>query len=90
MMDSMRKAFSFEGNMEGAKAAGMEQSVRLNMIRERLRRKAEANAAARTTSMNTPLNTTEPSYTDEQLIEEFASVVPGGKKGGNNKKHSKK
>ena len=90
MMDSMRKAFSFEGNMEGAKAAGMEQSVRLNMVRERLRRKAEANAAARTTTMNTPLNTTEPSYTDEQLIDEFASILPGGKKRVNNKKQAKK
>lgn len=91
MMDSMRKAFSFEGNMEGAKAAGMEQSVRLNMVRERLRRKAEANAAAKATassSAQVPVNTTEPSYTDDQLIEEFASILTGGKKG--SKKHAKK
>jgi hypothetical protein len=92
MMDSMRKAFSFEGNMEGAKAAGMEQSVRLNMVRERLRRKAEANAAAKASSASTgtqvPANTTEPSYTDDQLIEEFASILTGGKKG--SKKHAKK
>ena len=91
MMDSMRKAFSFEGNMEGAKAAGMEQSVRLNMVRERLRRKAEANAAAKSSnaSAQAPVNTTGPPLSDDQLIEEFASILTGsGKK--NTKKQSKK
>ena len=93
MMDSMRKAFSFEGNMEGAKAAGMEQSVRLNMVRERLRRKAEANAAAKSSSASAqvPVNTTGPVLSDDQLIEEFASILTGtGKKGVNNKKQTKK
>jgi hypothetical protein len=92
MMDSMRKAFSFEGNMEGARAAGMEQSVRLNMVRERLRRKAEANAAARAASGSAgtpvPVPASTPSLSDDQLIEEFASILTGGKK--NNKKESKK
>ena len=91
MMDSMRKAFSFEGNMEGAKAAGMEQSVRMNIVKERLRRKAEANAAAKAanTKSNTqvPVNTG-PSLSDDQLIEEFASILTSGKK--NNKKQDKK
>jgi hypothetical protein len=95
MMDSMRKAFSFEGNMEGAKAAGMEQSVRMNIIKERLRRKAEANAAAKTAAVpsgvHAPTNTTGPALTDDQLVEEFGSIlVDNGKKGGNNKKHTKK
>lgn len=91
MMDSMRKAFSFEGNMEGAKAAGMESSARMNIVKERLRRKQAENAAAKAASSNTqvPVNTSEPSYTDEQLIEEFASILTAsGKKG--TKKHAKK
>jgi hypothetical protein len=94
LMNSMRKAFSFEDNMEGARAAGMEQSVRLNIVKERLRRKAEANAAARSASVNTnqvPVNTTVAPFTDEQLEEEFTSILSnGGKKSGNNKKHGKK
>jgi hypothetical protein len=92
MMDSMRKAFSFEGNMEGAKAAGMEQSVRMNIVKERLRRKAEANAAARASvpsgGSQVPVNTTGPVLSDDQLVEEFASILTGGKK--NNKKQTKK
>jgi hypothetical protein len=91
MMDSMRKAFSFEGNMDGAKAAGMEQSVRMNIVKERLRRKAEANAAARanasTGGAQVPVNTTGPVLSDDQLVEEFASILTGGK---NNKKQAKK
>jgi hypothetical protein len=93
MMDSMRKAFSFEGNMEGARAAGMEQSVRMNIVKERLRRKAEANAAAKaaSTTSHVPVNTTAPALSDDQLIDEFASILTGGgKKGGNNKKQTKK
>ena len=95
MMDSMRKAFSFEGNMDGAKAAGMEQSVRMNIVKERLRRKAEANAAAKasapTGGSHIPVNTTGPVFSDDQLVEEFASILmSGGKKGGNNKKQTKK
>ena len=82
MMDSMRKAFSFEGNMEGARAAGMEQSVRMNIVKERLRRKAEANAAAKaaSTTSHVPVNTTAPALSDDQLIDEFASILTGGGK----------
>jgi hypothetical protein len=91
MMDSMRKAFSFEGNMDGAKAAGMEQSVRMNIVKERLRRKAEANAAARANTSSggaqVPVNTTGPVLSDDQLVEEFASILTRGK---NNKKQAKK
>jgi len=87
----MRKAFSFEGNMEGAKAAGMEQSARMNIIKERLRRKAEANAAAKNNAVQVPANTTVPAFTDDQLVEEFGSIlVNNGKKSENNKKHAKK
>lgn len=91
MMDSMRKAFSFEGNMEGARAAGMEHSVRMNIVKERLRRKAEANAAAKaaSTTSHVPVNTTAPVLSDDQLIEEFASILTGGGKK-NNKKQTKK
>jgi hypothetical protein len=92
MMDSMRKAFSFEGNMEGAKAAGMESSVRMNIIKERLRRKQAENAAkASTQAAQVPVNTTGPSLSDDQLVEEFASILTGGgKKGSSNKKNAKK
>ena len=98
MMDSMRKAFSFEGNMEGAKAAGMESSVRMNIIKERLRRKQAENAAkASTQGVNSgqvgqvPVNTMGPSLSDDQLVEEFASILTGGgKKGSSNKKNAKK
>jgi hypothetical protein len=98
MMDSMRKAFSFEGNMEGAKAAGMESSVRMNIIKERLRRKQAENAAkASTQSVNSgqvgqvPVNTMGPSLSDDQFVEEFASILNGGgKKGSSNKKNAKK
>ena len=44
MMDQMRKIFSFE-DMASAKAAGQEQSARMAIIKERLRRKAAENAA---------------------------------------------
>jgi hypothetical protein len=73
----------------------MEQSVRMNIIKERLRRKAEANAAAknlaRASGVQPPINTCSPALTDGQLVEEFGSIlVDNGKKGGNNKKHTKK
>jgi hypothetical protein len=63
------------------------------MVRERLRRKAEANAAAKSsnTSTQVPVNTTGPALSDDKLIEEFQSILMGsGKKGGNNKKQTKK
>jgi hypothetical protein len=91
MMEAMKKTFGFE-DMDAARAAGQEPTARMSIVRERLRRKAEANAAAKAGSASTgtqvPVNTTEPSYTDDQLIEEFASILTGGKKG--SKKHAKK
>jgi hypothetical protein len=64
----------------------------MNIVKERLRRKAEANAAARASAPSggaeVPVNTTGPAYSDEQLVEEFASILTGGKK--NNKKQTKK
>jgi len=100
MMDSMRKAFSFEGNMEGAKAAGMEQSVRMNIVKERLRRKQAENAArngsvhvstthvptTHVPSTHVPKNTV--SQTNDE--DEFPSILMSGNKGGKNKNPSKK
>jgi len=93
MMDSMRKAFSFEGNMDGAKAAGMESSVRMNIVKERLRRKAAENAAKAGHASQVeppqaaPVNTMQQ---DQDLINEFESILTSGTKKGNNKKHAKK
>jgi hypothetical protein len=95
MMESMRKAFSFEGNMEGAKAAGMEQSARMNIVKERLRRKQAENASAREKAMaQAQVNRAEalaqplaqPLAEVEEEDEGFASIMPSK----NNKKHSKK
>jgi hypothetical protein len=85
MMDSMRKAFSFEGNMEGAKAAGMESTARMNIVKERLRRKQAENAAARSQA-TAPVNTFK---SNVEISEDFPSILPANKHG-NNKKQSKK
>jgi hypothetical protein len=41
MMETMRKTFGFE-DMDTARAAGQEQSARMALVRDRLRRKLEA------------------------------------------------
>jgi hypothetical protein len=85
MMDSMRKAFSFEGNMEGAKAAGQEHTARMNIVKERLRRKQAEKAAARG-STPAPVNTLVPEVEES---EDFPSILLNSKQS-NNKKQSKK
>lgn len=86
MMDSMRKAFSFEGNMEGAKAAGQEHTARMNIVKERLRRKQAENAKVRAGQAVIPVNTVKQ---DVELQEEYPSILPVSNRG-NNKKQSKK
>ena len=81
----MRKAFSFEGNMEGAKAAGQEHTARMNIVKERLRRKQAENAATRTQS-SAPVNVFK---SNVEISEDFPSILPASKHG-NNKKQSKK
>ena len=97
MMNSMRKAFSFEGDMEGARAAGQEKSARLNIAKERMRKElarrkeaaANATAAARSTTVtaaSTPLVV--PGVIPSNTVEEFSSILMGRQ--GNNKKQTKK
>jgi hypothetical protein len=85
MMDSMRKAFSFEGNMEGAKAAGQEHTARMNIVKERLRRKQAEKAAARG-STPAHVNTFVPEVEES---EDFPSILLNSKQS-NNKKQPKK
>jgi hypothetical protein len=49
MMDSFKTAFGFE-DMDIARAAGKEGSARLNIVKERLRKKMEEKKAAATAS----------------------------------------
>jgi hypothetical protein len=98
MMNSMRKAFSFEGDMDAARAAGQEKSARLNVAQERMRkelaRRKEAAAAAKSAkegsvpvTSSTPISVSEASLSSN-TIEEFVSILSG--KQANNKKHGKK
>ena len=104
MMDSMRKAFSFEGDMEGARAAGQEKTAKLRVAQERMRKELERRKAAKAatsaatgvatgaatsgTKASTPLVVPAPTQTQTDTIEEFASILMG--KQGNNKKQGKK
>jgi hypothetical protein len=86
-MDAMRKMFSFD-DMESARAAGQEPTARMNIVKERLRRKAQAKAAAPQNATPSPVQTT-PAFTDDQLFEEFASILTNNAKKGT-KKDAKK
>jgi hypothetical protein len=100
MMNSMRKAFSFEGDMEGARAAGQEKSARLNVAQERMRKElarrkeaAAKNAATSAgtsgaTSAATPLTVPVAQVAPSNTMEEFASILSG--KQASNKKQTKK
>ena len=101
MMDSMRKAFSFEGNMEGARAAGQEKSAKLHMAQERLRKELakRKEAAANNPLASNPLATkplaTKPLATIPVVAKESTANdeiptlnIPG--KQGKNKKNTKK
>jgi hypothetical protein len=84
MMESMRKAFSFE-DIASAKAAGQEHTARMNIIKERLRRKA----AAQTQPGVQPVGQTPtaPPNTKEEP-DDFASILTSGLK--QKKKQGKK
>ena len=95
MMNSLRKTFSFEGDMDAARAAGQEKSAKLNIAQERMRkellRRQEAKAAMAAKNSGSappvvPVNT--PVKNDvSDLAEEFVSILSGKQ---SNKKHSKK
>jgi hypothetical protein len=92
MMDSMRKTFSFDGDMDAARAAGQEKSARLNVAQERMRkellRRQEAKAAM-AAKANTPVipATVTPKKESVDIGEEFMSILSGKQ---SNKKHTKK
>ena len=95
MMESMRKAFSFEGDMDAARAAGQEKSARLNLAQERMRkelsRRKEAAAAKANSSPSAPSipsSASAPVDSVANMADEFASILTG--KRGNNKKQDKK
>jgi hypothetical protein len=87
MMDSFKSAFGFE-DMDIARAAGKEGSARLNLVKERLRKKMEAKkgaaASASTASTSTvPANTViyaNEAAEAENLADIFASPKKGGRK----------
>jgi hypothetical protein len=86
MMESMRKAFSFE-DMASAKAAGQEHTARMNIIKERLRRKAAAQAAGQAAGQSQAAQAPVPKNTKEES-DDFASILTGGLK--QKKKQGKK
>ena len=103
MMNSMRKAFSFEGDMDAARAAGQEKSAKLHVAQERMRkelaRRKEAAATTAAKSVGTPASSSplvvpgatsaaSVTQTPANTMEEFASILSG--KQGSNKKHAKK
>jgi len=93
MMESMRKAFSFDGDMDAARAAGQEKSARLNLAQERMRkelsrRKEAAAAQGKTSTASTTSTASNVTTHGNPVAEEFASILTG--KSGNNKKHAKK
>lgn len=90
MMESMRKAFSFE-DPESAKAAGQEQSARLAIVRNRLRQKqAQKEASRNANTLVTPTlvapvvaSAASAPISDADLEVEFASIsVKSNKKKG--------
>lgn len=92
MMDSMRKSFSFEGDMDAARAAGQEKSARLNVAQERMRkellRRQEAKAAMAAKATTSPVVAKESSKKESLDIgEEFMSILSGKQ---SNKKNTKK
>ena len=76
MMDSFKTAFGFE-DMDIARAAGKEGSARLNIVKERLRKKMEekkATATTATTNSSTPaFNTVVTPSEAEAIAAAFAS-----------------
>lgn len=98
MMNSMRKAFSFEGDMDGARVAGQEKSAKLHVAQERMRKElarrkeaaaaaAAANEAKSTVTSSIPV-TVPATQTPSNTMEDFASILLGKQR--SNKKHGKK
>jgi hypothetical protein len=87
MMEAMRKMFSFD-DMDSARASGHEHTARMNIVKERLRRKA-AMASAMPQPMAQPM--AQPlAITENSLVnDEFASILVKSRVKGN-KKHDKK
>jgi len=80
MMEQMRKAFSFE-DMDAAKAAGQEQTARMAIVKERLRRKQAQNEAARAASGTTTTATVPTNTVVKEETDDFASIAVNRTKG---------
>ena len=86
MMESMKKTFGFE-DMDAAKAAGQEQSARMSIVKERLRRKQAAKGASMT-QPNTTVVATNTTLEDDAGFSSILVSKPASKSG--QKKHNKK
>ena len=82
MMEAMRKMFSFD-DMDSARASGHEHTARMNIVKERLRRKA-AMSSAKVVPTVVPMAMPTP---QNEMTNEFASILVKPK---GNKKHDKK
>jgi hypothetical protein len=93
MMDSFKSAFGFE-DMDIARAAGKEGSARLNIVKERLRKKMEekkaATAAAPVSSTSAGGNTVVSPSEAEAIAAAFASNKKIDMKAKNQKQQTKK
>jgi hypothetical protein len=82
MMEQMRKTFGFE-DMEAAKASGQEQTARMSIVKERLRRKQAAKGQTTpATAVSNPAPTTADTGDDD-----FGSILMDKSA---KKKHGKK
>lgn len=94
MMDSFKTAFGFE-DMDIARAAGKEGSARLNIVKERLRKKMEEKKAATATTTNSSssmpaFNTVVTPSEAEAIAAAFASNKKIDMKAKNQKQQQKK
>jgi hypothetical protein len=92
MMDSFKSAFGFE-DMDIARAAGKEGSARLNIVKERLRKKMEEKKAATATPVSSTSaggNTVVSPSEAEAIAAAFASNKKIDMKAKNQKQQTKK
>jgi hypothetical protein len=79
MMDSFKTAFGFE-DMDIAKAAGKEGSARLNIVKERLRKKMEEKKAAAATSNSSSSSSSGNTVVTPSEAEAIAAAFASNKK----------
>jgi hypothetical protein len=79
MMDSFKTAFGFE-DMDIAKAAGKEGSARLNIVKERLRKKMEEKKAAAASTSNSSSSSSGNTVVSPSEAEAIAAAFASNKK----------